>query len=198
MRTDFQLQRSCWKRLVKWWVGAEITLNNMGIIAIPGNLSHLGWSCSAGEWTEMEEMIGLGQEFFKKKEKWLHIVDVALDKITSRRKWEKEAPGQLFSFAGFLFKLKMRAKFDFCILRGVHYTTDLSRAFCLSETYINSSLSICTLFLPFSYSLLFIGFHCSEPCSLIAFPYLSCFQQAFITADTVMNTHVCFVENRIK
>lgn len=77
-----------------------------------------------------------------------------------------------------------------------HYTTDLSRAFCLPETYIILHCLLVTLFLPVSYSLLFMVFHNTDPCLPIAFPYLSYFQQVFITADTVINTDVCVVEKQ--
>lgn len=85
-------------------------------------------------------------------------------------------------------------KFDFCILLWL-YTTDLSRAFCFSETFIVPPWLFVTLYLPFSCLCWFIVFHNPEPCLAIPFPYLSYCQQGFITANTERNPDVCVVES---
>lgn len=65
-----------------------------------------------------ERFDGIGSHFFRKKEKWLNTVAMAFDTVILRTNEKIEVLGQLFSFARFVFRMKMRVKLDFCILHG--------------------------------------------------------------------------------
>jgi len=107
---------------------------------------------------------------------------VAFDTIILRREWENRSRAAVLFF-WVCFQIEHESEIWFLYSSWL-YTTDLSRAFCSSETFIAPPWLFVTLFLPFSCLCRSIVFHNPEPCLAIPFPYLSYCQQGFITANT--------------
>lgn len=118
---------------------------------------------------------------------------MAFDTIILRREWENRSSAAVLFF-WVCFQIEHESEI-WLLYSAWLYTTDLSRAFCLSETFIVPPWLFVTLFLPFSCLCWFIVFHNPEPCLAIPFPYLSYCQQGFITANTERNPDVCVVES---
>ena len=102
---------------------------------------------------------------------------MAFDTIILRREWENSSSAAV-PFFWVCFQMEHESEI-WLLFSSWFYTTDLSRAFCLSETFIVPPCLSVALFLPFADLCRFIVFHIPEPCLAIPFPYLSCCQQGF-------------------
>ena len=102
---------------------------------------------------------------------------MAFDTIILRREWENSSSAAV-PFFWVCFQMEHESEI-WLLFSSWFYTTDLSRAFCLSETFIVPPCLSVALFLPFADLCRFIVFHIPEPCLAIPFRYLSCCQQGF-------------------
>lgn len=127
---------------------------------------------------------------------------MAFDTIILRREWENSSSAAV-PFFWVCFQMEHESEI-WLLFSSWFYTTDLSRAFCLSETFIVPPCLSVALFLPFADLCRFIVFHIPEPCLAIPFRYLSCCQQGFfffffvsqvLSQQTQRNPDVCVVES---